>query len=73
MASTAHAVRTIICESCSRKAIFDVRVDDHATCMEIGSGAGRFTDYLVDLCKTVITIEPSQALTVNAALGALRI
>jgi SAM-dependent methyltransferase len=41
-----------------------------ATCLEIGSGAGRFTDYLVDLCKSVITIEPSQALTVNAALGA---
>jgi SAM-dependent methyltransferase len=47
---------------------FDVFRD--ATCLEIGSGAGRFTDYLVDLCRTVITVEPSQALTVNAALGA---
>jgi 2-polyprenyl-3-methyl-5-hydroxy-6-metoxy-1,4-benzoquinol methylase len=48
----------------------DSSVFDSAVCLEIGSGAGRFTDYLVDLCKTVITIEPSQALTVNAALGA---
>ncbi len=48
----------------------DLSIFQNATCLEIGSGAGRFTDYLVDLCKTVITIEPSQALTVNAALGA---
>ena len=48
----------------------DLSVFEDVTCLEIGSGAGRFTDYLVDLCKTVITIEPSQALTVNAALGA---
>jgi len=48
----------------------DLSVFKNTTCLEIGSGAGRFTDYLVDLCKTVITIEPSQALTVNAALGA---
>jgi SAM-dependent methyltransferase len=48
----------------------DLSVFDGAACLEIGSGAGRFTDYLVDLCRTVITIEPSQALTVNAALGA---
>ena len=48
----------------------DLSVFERATCLEIGSGAGRFTDYLVDLCQTVITIEPSQALTVNAALGA---
>lgn len=47
----------------------DLSVFDGATCLEIGSGAGRFTDYLVDLCKTVITVDPSQALTVNAALG----
>lgn len=39
------------------------------TCLEIGSGAGRFTDHLVDICGKVITIEPSQALTVNVALG----
>jgi len=48
----------------------DLSVFQEATCLEIGSGAGRFTDYLVDLCKRVITVEPSQALTVNAALGA---
>lgn len=48
----------------------DLSVFKEATCLEIGSGAGRFTDLLVDLCRTVITIEPSQALTVNAALGA---
>jgi 2-polyprenyl-3-methyl-5-hydroxy-6-metoxy-1,4-benzoquinol methylase len=48
----------------------DLSIFAGATCLEIGSGAGRFTDYLVDLCETVITIEPSQALTVNAALGA---
>jgi 2-polyprenyl-3-methyl-5-hydroxy-6-metoxy-1,4-benzoquinol methylase len=48
----------------------DLSVFDGATCLEIGSGAGRFTDYLVELCTTVITIEPSEALTVNAALGA---
>jgi len=48
----------------------DLSIFNNATCLEIGSGAGRFTDYLVDLCRTVVTIEPSQALTVNAALGA---
>jgi SAM-dependent methyltransferase len=48
----------------------DLSVFAGATCLEIGSGAGRFTDYLVELCSTVITVEPSQALTVNAALGA---
>lgn len=48
----------------------DLSVFDNAICLEIGSGAGRFTDYLVDLCRFVITIEPTQALTVNAALGA---
>src|SRR5258708_26988231 len=48
----------------------DLTVFNNAICLEIGSGAGRFTDYLVDLCRTVITIEPTQALTVNAALGA---
>jgi 2-polyprenyl-3-methyl-5-hydroxy-6-metoxy-1,4-benzoquinol methylase len=48
----------------------DLSVFSNATCLEIGSGAGRFTDYLVDLCPAVITIEPTQALTVNAALGA---
>lgn len=42
----------------------------NAVCLEIGSGAGRFTDYLVDLCKTVITVDPSSALLVNAAHGA---
>jgi len=47
----------------------DLSVFDGAVCLEIGSGAGRFTDYLVRFCKTVVTIEPSEALTVNAALG----
>lgn len=40
-----------------------------ATCLEIGSGAGRFTDLLVDLCGRLITVEPSQALRVNVGLG----
>jgi 2-polyprenyl-3-methyl-5-hydroxy-6-metoxy-1,4-benzoquinol methylase len=48
----------------------DLTVFNSAVCLEIGSGAGRFTDYLVDLCRMVITIEPTQALTVNSALGA---
>ena len=48
----------------------DLSVFQRKTCLEIGSGAGRFTDHLVNLCQTVVTIEPSQALTVNAALGA---
>lgn len=47
----------------------DLSVLAGATCLEIGSGAGRFTDHLVDLCDQVITVEPSQALTVNVALG----
>jgi SAM-dependent methyltransferase len=37
--------------------------------LEIGSGAGRFTDYLVNLGRTVITVDPS-AIAVNVALGA---
>lgn len=37
--------------------------------LEIGSGAGRFTDYLVDMGRTVITVDPS-AIAVNVALGA---
>ncbi|MBI3015277.1 MAG: class I SAM-dependent methyltransferase [Candidatus Tectomicrobia bacterium] len=48
----------------------DVSMLDGMTCLEIGSGAGRFTDYLVDLCRTVITVDPSPALFVNVALGA---
>jgi 2-polyprenyl-3-methyl-5-hydroxy-6-metoxy-1,4-benzoquinol methylase len=39
------------------------------TILEIGSGAGRFTDYLVDLGTTVITVDPS-AIFINVALGA---
>jgi 2-polyprenyl-3-methyl-5-hydroxy-6-metoxy-1,4-benzoquinol methylase len=39
------------------------------TILEIGSGAGRFTDYLVDLGSTVITVDPS-AIDTNVALGA---
>src|SRR5215831_12675306 len=37
--------------------------------LEIGSGAGRFTDYLVDLGTTVITVDPT-AIFINVALGA---
>lgn len=48
----------------------DLSVFQNAVCLEIGSGAGRFTDYLVDLCKTVITVDPSPAIYVNAAHGA---
>lgn len=39
------------------------------TILEIGSGAGRFTDHLVTLGKHVITVDPS-AIDSNAALGA---
>jgi 2-polyprenyl-3-methyl-5-hydroxy-6-metoxy-1,4-benzoquinol methylase len=39
------------------------------TVLEIGSGAGRFTDYLVDLAAKVITVDPS-AIFFNVALGA---
>lgn len=39
------------------------------TVLEIGSGAGRFTDYLVDLAERVITVDPS-AIASNVALGA---
>jgi 2-polyprenyl-3-methyl-5-hydroxy-6-metoxy-1,4-benzoquinol methylase len=39
------------------------------TILEIGSGAGRFTDHLVDLGATVITVDPS-AIFFNVALGA---
>jgi SAM-dependent methyltransferase len=39
------------------------------TILEIGSGAGRFTDYLVDLGATVLTVDPS-AIASNVALGA---
>jgi 2-polyprenyl-3-methyl-5-hydroxy-6-metoxy-1,4-benzoquinol methylase len=39
------------------------------TILEIGSGAGRFTDYLVDLGAQVITVDPS-AIGANVALGA---
>jgi SAM-dependent methyltransferase len=37
--------------------------------LEIGSGAGRFTDYLVDMGRFVITVDPS-AIDHNVALGA---
>jgi SAM-dependent methyltransferase len=39
------------------------------TILEIGSGAGRFTDHLVDIAGTVITADPS-AIRTNVALGA---
>jgi SAM-dependent methyltransferase len=39
------------------------------TVLEIGSGAGRFTDYLVDIAGEVITVDPS-AVFANVALGA---
>lgn len=39
------------------------------TILEIGSGAGRFTDYLVDIGAKVITVDPS-AISFNVALGA---
>jgi SAM-dependent methyltransferase len=39
------------------------------TILEIGSGAGRFTDYLVDLGRSVVTVDPS-AIDFNVALGA---
>ena len=39
------------------------------TILEIGSGAGRFTDYLVDLGQKVISVDPS-AISFNVALGA---
>lgn len=48
----------------------DVSFLGGATCLEIGSGAGRFTDYLVDLCGSVVTVDSSQAIYSNAALGA---
>jgi SAM-dependent methyltransferase len=39
------------------------------TVLEIGSGAGRFTDYLVDIAGQVLTVDPS-AIYANVALGA---
>jgi SAM-dependent methyltransferase len=48
----------------------DLSVLKDTVCLEIGSGAGRFTDYLVDLCRTVITVDPSPAIFANVALGA---
>ena len=39
------------------------------TVLEIGSGAGRFTDYIVDIADQVITVDPS-AIYANVALGA---
>jgi SAM-dependent methyltransferase len=39
------------------------------TVLEIGSGAGRFTDYLVDIASQVLTVDPS-AIFANVALGA---
>jgi len=39
------------------------------TILEIGSGAGRFTDYLVDLGSRVLSVDPS-AIGFNVALGA---
>ncbi len=48
----------------------DFSIFSGKTCLEIGAGAGRFTDYLVDLCKTVIAIDSSSAIFCNAALGA---
>ena len=48
----------------------DLSIFKGATCLEIGSGAGRFTDYLIDLCKTVISVDSSSAIFHNVALGA---
>src|SRR5262245_59887393 len=50
-------------------ALDDLDVLKGKTILEIGSGAGRFTDYLVDLGATVITVDPS-AIFINVALGA---
>ena len=47
----------------------DLHVLEGKVILEIGSGAGRFTDYLVDLGKAVITVDPS-SIDVNVALGA---
>ncbi len=40
------------------------------TILEVGSGAGRYTDYFVDYAKEVVTVDPSSAIYSNAALGA---
>lgn len=40
------------------------------TVLEIGSGAGRYTDILCDYAKQVITVDPSDAIFANYALGA---
>ncbi len=48
----------------------DTSIFTGKTCLEIGAGAGRFTDYLVNLCKTVITIDSSSAIFHNVSLGA---
>ena len=47
----------------------DLAVLKGKTILEVGSGAGRFTDYLVDLGTRVITVDPS-AIFINVALGA---
>jgi SAM-dependent methyltransferase len=47
----------------------DLSVLEGRTVLEIGSGAGRFTDYLVDIAERVITVDPS-AIFANVALGA---
>jgi SAM-dependent methyltransferase len=39
------------------------------TVLEIGSGAGRFTDYIVDIAHQVLTVD-SSAIYANVALGA---
>lgn len=40
------------------------------TVLEVGSGAGRYTDYLVQYAKEVVTVDPSTAIYSNVALGA---
>lgn len=46
----------------------DINALRDKTILEIGSGAGRFTDHLVDIGNTVITVDPT-AIFSNAALG----
>jgi SAM-dependent methyltransferase len=47
----------------------DHRVFHGQTVLEIGSGAGRYTDHLVDRAARVISVDPS-AIGINVALGA---
>jgi 2-polyprenyl-3-methyl-5-hydroxy-6-metoxy-1,4-benzoquinol methylase len=40
------------------------------TVMEVGAGAGRFTEYFIRHAKLVVAVDLSEAIFVNAALGA---